>query len=192
MNKFKEYHKYLLKESFLGFIYRRLILYPTIRLITGSTFLDVGCGAGIFLKYGSKKSLGLDINPFNIKRINEKTTSRAYLIREDGKFPIKSSSFHTVICDQVLEHIEEPSKIISEISRVTKKRGKIIVGLPMKKGFKADPDHKKYYDLEKIKKVISNNYEFKYKYHFYFPFPFKFAGKFFKWQYLYTIFVSTK
>jgi len=71
MNNFKNYHNYLLKESISGYFYRRLILYPFLRIIAGSEFLDVGCGIGIFLKYGSKKSLGLDVNPFNIDLINK-------------------------------------------------------------------------------------------------------------------------
>ena len=192
MNNFKNYHKYLLKESISGYFYRRLILYPFLRLITGSEFLDVGCSVGIFLNYGSKKSLGLDVNPFNINLINKSKNKKALLIKENGEFPLRSESFKTVICDQVLEHIEDPTNIIQEISRAVKRNGKIIIGLPMEKGFAADSDHKKFYNIQSIKQKITTNFQFSYQFHFYFPIPFSFAGKYFSWQYIYIIFKSTK
>ncbi len=192
MNRFIQYHKYLLKESFSGYLYRRLILYPLLRLITGPEFLDVGCGVGIFLNYGGAKSLGLDINPLNVNLINKRKNSRALLIKENGEFPIKSESFKAIICDQVLEHIEDPTIIINEISRVIKNQGKIIIGLPMQKGFSCDPDHKKFYTIKSFKKLITKNLNLKYKFHFYFPIPISYAGKYFSWQYMYIILESIK
>ena len=192
MNNFKNYHNYLLKESLSGYFYRRLILYPFLRLIAGSEFLDVGCGIGIFLKYGSKKSLGLDVNPFNIDLINKSKKERALLIKANGEFPVRSESFKTIICDQVLEHIEDPTTIIKEITRAVKKNGKIIIGLPMEKGFKSDSDHKKFYNINSIKQKFANNSKVRYYFHFYFPIPFSFAGKYFSWQYIYIVFKSTK
>jgi ubiquinone/menaquinone biosynthesis C-methylase UbiE len=188
---YKHYHEYLLKESLFGFIYRRFILYPILKLLTGNEFLDVGCGVGIFLSFGSKKSIGLDINPYNIKKINSKGDSKAYLINKDGTFPLKDSSIKTIICDQVIEHIDDPNMLLSEISRVIKKKGKIIIGLPMEKGFKSDPDHKRFYGIKNIKEITSK-FEMKYIFHFYFPLFFKIFGKFFTWQYMYVILKSTK
>ena len=192
MTDYLIYHQYLLKESFLGFIYRRFVLYPFIRFLTGPHFLDIGCGTGIFLTYGSKKSIGLDVNPYNVSFVNSKRRANAKLINSDGSFPINSSTFPVVICDQVIEHIEDPSILLSEISRVIKPNGLIIVGLPLEKGFKSDPDHKKFYDLNSFLAMISNKYCMKYIKHFYFPVPFKFAGKFFSWQYMYILFQSRK
>ena len=188
---YKKYHEYLLKESFFGFIYRRFILYPTLKLLTGNEFLDVGCGVGIFLSFGSEKSIGLDINPYNIKKINSNKNSKAFLINKDGTFPIKDSSINTIICDQVIEHIDDPNKILSEISRIIKKNGRIIIGLPMEKGYKADPDHKKFYNIKTIKE-ITKKFQMKYTFHFYFPLFFKIFGKFFSWQYMYVILKSIK
>ena len=188
---YKNYHEYLLKESPFGFLYRRFILYPILKLLTGNEFLDVGCGVGIFLSFGSNKSIGLDINPYNVKKINSKGKSKAYLINNDGTFPLKDSSISTVICDQVIEHIDDPNIILSEISRVITKKGRIIIGLPMEKGFKSDPDHKKFYTINNIKE-ITKKYQMKYIFHFYFPLIFKIFGKFFTWQYMYVIFKTIK
>ena len=185
MNNKLNYHKYLLQESIVGLFYRRIFLYPILRLITGPHFLDVGCGKGIMLNYGNKKSVGIDINEFNINYLKAKGKNVA-IISKDGNFPLKDKSFPVIICDQVLEHIEDPYKLLSEIYRVIKKDGKLVIGVPQKKGFNRDPDHKIFYDLFKLKKTLKAH-KFIYKYHFYVPLPFKFFGNYITQQYLYII-----
>jgi len=186
MNKKLDYHKYLLRESLIGFLYRRLFLYPILRFITGPTFLDIGCGKGIMLNYGNKKSLGIDINNYNIEYLKSKGKN-VLVIPKNGIFPLKEESFNVIICDQVLEHIEDPSTFLSEIYRCLKKDGKLIIGVPQIKGFKKDPDHKVFYNQDFLRCKLKR-YNFTYKYHFYLPFPLKIFGNFLTQQYMYTIF----
>ena len=185
MNFKKNYHQYLLKESILGFIYRRFFLFPILRLLTGPEFLDVGCGKGIMLNYGNSKSFGIDINEYNISYIKSKG-KKALKINDDGIFPLKDNSFKVIICDQVLEHIENPSLLLSEMHRCLNLNGKLIIGVPQKKGFLRDSDHKIFYDIEKIYKLLEKN-NFRYKFHFYLPLPFKIFGNFISQQSLYII-----
>ena len=93
-----------------------------------------------------------------------------------------------VISDQVLEHILDPKKFISEIKRILKKGGIIIIGVPCKKGFQIDPDHKIFYDLEKLKNLFLLDKKISLVNHFYFPLPLKFFGIYLKVQSLYMIF----
>ncbi len=46
------------------------------------------------------------------------------------KLPFKNDSFDLALCLSVLEHLEEPLKAVSEIRRVVKNGGKIIVSVP--------------------------------------------------------------
>lgn len=62
--KHRLYFDYLQNHSFLGSVYRNYLLYPFLRKIMGPVFLDVGCGAGLFLSQGSPYSFGLDVNQF--------------------------------------------------------------------------------------------------------------------------------
>ena len=126
--KLFEYHKFLLKTSFLGKIYRYFFLFPFLRILTGPKFIDVGCGVGSFLKYGSKESVGLDINPFNINYINNKLNLNSKLIPSSGIFPLSESSYPVIICDQVIEHLDNPNNLLNEINRVIKPNGTIIIG----------------------------------------------------------------
>ena len=182
-----DYFLHLINESWHGRFYRTSIRYPFLRFLTGNTFLDVGCGIGRMLSTGSSSSsLGLDINASAITHCRQKNLN-VRLINPDGSFPVSSSSFDVVICDQVLEHIADPSFLLLEISRVLCTNGKFIVGVPCAKGYYSDPDHKIFYQLSNLVSTI-NSFGFFKSYHFYFPFPFPIFGRFFSFQYLYVVF----
>ena len=57
-------------------------------------------------------------------------------------FPFKDNKFGCVICEHVLEHVEEPAKAIDEIKRVLKPKGLLILIVPF-----SWPIHEKPYDL---------------------------------------------
>ena len=69
---------------------------------------------------------------------------------EGGVLPFDSGRFDAALMDNVLEHIESPASVLAEIRRVLKPSGTLLVGVPGRKGFSADPDHKVYYDRESL------------------------------------------
>ena len=185
MNNYLDYHKYLKKTSISGFIYRRLILYPIFRLILGKKYIDLGCGLGDLLGYSPNNSVGLDINPFNIQYAKDKGY-KAKLIKDDGLLPLPDSSYASLICDNVIEHIEDPSQLILEIKRVLIPGGKVLIGVPQQKGYMRDPDHKVFYNEEKIRNLFCLKNNFILVSSFYLPIPVKFFGKYIKQQALYV------
>ena len=64
-------------------------------------------------------------------------------------WPFKDSSFDEVYCDNVLEHLDDIIKPISEIWRISKNKAKIIVKVPFFPGIAAvaDPTHKQFYSF---------------------------------------------
>ena len=183
-DNFLHYYKYLKTTSIKGKIYRKIFLYPFLSIFLKGHFLDVGCGLGDFLSFGSKRSLGLDINKFNVDHCRSRGL-RAELIK-DGKFPVNDNSFSTINLDQVLEHISDPDSLLKEINRCLNIGGRLIVGVPCESGYKRDLDHKVFYNLKKIKKVLEN-YNFSILMTFYTPLPFKCFGKILPQQSLYVI-----
>lgn len=182
------YHNYLKRESFSGFLYRRLVLYPFLRFLLGPVFLDVGCGVGIFLSYGRKtKSIGLDINPFNVDYVNSIGLD-ARLINPLADFPVQMSSFPSCILDQVLEHVDDPLYLITQSYNSLSRGGKLIIGLPCQKGFRADPDHKVYYTSESIISTVSSCTDLVPIRSFYFPINLALVGRFLSGNYLYVVF----
>ena len=86
---------------------------------TGLRVLDVGCGEKPYLPYfgGVREYVGLDLadNP------------HADLHGVVEQIPAGDASFDLVICLQVLEHVDDPARAISELHRVLKPRGRLLL-----------------------------------------------------------------
>jgi SAM-dependent methyltransferase len=93
--------------------------------ISGKT-LDVGCGQKPYEHiYRSSKYIGLEIDsPEN--RANKKAD-----FYYDGKrFPFEDDEFDSIVCHQVLEHVFNPSRFLSELHRVIKIGGYFLISVP--------------------------------------------------------------
>jgi SAM-dependent methyltransferase len=146
-------------------------LYPKIyRFLTGK-ILDIGCGVGDFLKL-YKNVIGVDINQDCVNYcINNGLCVQLMPI---DLLPFNDNTFNSIVLDNVLEHIENPSNLISEITRVLTPNGILVIGVPCEKGYKYDSDHKVFYDLNALINLFSKNFIF--EHHFYTP-PFSFLFK---------------
>jgi SAM-dependent methyltransferase len=89
--------------------------------------------------------------------------------------------------DNVLEHILDPEKLILEVHRILKNRGRIIIGILGVKGFELDFDHKVFYDDVKLINSL-NKFNFKFIKNFYTPFNSEFFNKNLKSYCLYCVF----
>lgn len=93
--------------------------------ISGKT-LDVGCGTKPYEKYfNSTEYIGLEIETTIHKNYN-----KADVFYKGGKFPFQNEEFDSVVTNQVLEHVFEPDLFLSEINRVLKKGGNLLITVP--------------------------------------------------------------
>ena len=161
----KEYFEYLKSRSLKSILYKNFFVYPKINKCIQGKCLDLGCSIGDFLNY-KKDVIGVDINKYNVDYCNSRGLE-AYLMKID-KLPFDSNSFDSILLDNVLEHLNSPEKLIYEISRVIKKSGNFVIGVPGKKGFDHDLDHKVFYDEIHLEKFISK-FQFKLESYFYTP-----------------------
>lgn len=102
---------------------------------TGNTLLNLGCSDGYYDNFLAKKYnkvVGFEINEKDlmIARQNKKEKNIEYILGNGKKLPFKNNSFDTIICVDVLEHVKEDNKLISEIHRVLKINGRIIITVP--------------------------------------------------------------
>ncbi len=113
--------------------------------------IDLGCGDGYFSKVCASKgikSYSYDYPKFDI---------------EKDILPHRDNSIDFVTMNAVIEHISNPSHILSEINRVLKAGGLIFVRTPNwrldYKNFYNDPTHVKPYTPDTLKNIF-NLFEF--------------------------------
>ena len=110
------------------FIARRGLLKSIKELgkeITGKT-LDVGCGTKPYEKFfNSSEYIGLEIETTMNRSIKQ-----ADCFYDGKKFPFGVAEFDSVVTNQVLEHVFNPDEFLSEINRVLKTNGKLLITVP--------------------------------------------------------------
>jgi SAM-dependent methyltransferase len=148
---FNDYPSYLKRRSSRGLLYRRHWLYPRLNARFSGRVLDVGCGIGDFLRF-RRGTVGVDINPGAVAYCREQGLDARTM--EPDRLPFGDKGFDGVMLDNVLEHIAEPGPLLHEIARVLRSGGTLIVGVPGRRGFASDPDHKVFYDARRLKDVV--------------------------------------
>jgi SAM-dependent methyltransferase len=143
----EQYFEYLKQRSWRALLYRRFYLYPRLCRHLRGLALDVGCGIGDMVQF-RPNTIGADINPFLVEYCKRKGLDVRLMV--NGNLPFENESFLSVMMDNVLEHISSPMDILGEIYRVLERGGRFVVGVPGAKGFRQDPDHKIYYDEERL------------------------------------------
>ncbi len=99
------------------------------------TLLDIGTNSGEFLKRlidGKKgiKAKGIDISEVAVKAAQAKGLD---VVQGDGEeLPFPDASFDYVVLMEVLVHVYDTKKLLSEIKRVLKKDGVLIGSSPLK------------------------------------------------------------
>jgi methionine biosynthesis protein MetW len=97
--------------------------------------LDIGCGWGQDLTAVSKISdnvelYGIEVDDEKIAACRQKRITIFKIDCEKDRIPVEDNFFDVIIINQVLEHTKEIFFIFSEISRVLKKQGIMIIGVP--------------------------------------------------------------
>lgn len=178
----KNYFAYLKSRSLLGFTYRKFYLYPKLYKQLKGKCLDIGCGLGDFLLL-YRDIVGVDINKDCVNYC--KSNDLNVTLMDFDILPFENNSFDSIILDNVIEHIQYPGNLLSEIKRVLAPNGILLIGVPCDKGYKYDDDHKNFYEISSLKELLKEDFIF--KKHFYTP-PFSyFFRKIFRQVALYSV-----
>lgn len=139
----KNYYKYIedydwveVTDNLKGLesIFHRLRQFLILRLINrykkGNKILDAGCGTGLILRKLPKGTIGIDINPRNIKKAKKYAPKAKVIMADIEKLPFKKDTFSTIISTEVIEHQPNPVPTINELRRVLKKGGILMGSVP--------------------------------------------------------------
>ena len=94
--------------------------------------LDIGCSSGYLLKLAKNNNFetyGVELNPNAVKYGND--NHGLNILNKDLKAAnFESNYFDIIVCSQLMEHIVNPENLLSEINRVLKSDGILIIDSP--------------------------------------------------------------
>lgn len=129
--------------------------------------LDVGCGEGLLvdtLAATGYKATGVDHSRVGLSHAREGRISYVgFIFEKVGEFceadahslPFKDGSFDTVVSTELLEHVDDLPGVISELKRVCRAGGRVIVSVPQEGGM-VDPEHIRDISVEELQDFFSD------------------------------------
>lgn len=113
--------------------------FPQFCIEASDTLVDVGCGIGgacVFAADEGAEVIGVDIDPGMIeltnKRLREETTSQRWQthVSDSNPLPLQSAIATRVICQEVLEHVDNPAAVLSELARIGRPNALYLLSVP--------------------------------------------------------------
>jgi len=132
------HHQWAMNRQLLAFSRNQLQKLPS-----GSSVLDVGVGSAPYWNLRS------DLNWLGIDVVDGPKVD--FTINKDSSWPINDASFDYIFCTQVLEHVENPAFLVSEIRRVLKPGGKVLMNAPFLYPFHGMPNDQFRYTTTQLR-----------------------------------------
>lgn len=115
---------------------RRIIQKHIRKYARNKNFCDVGCEHAYFTTYArnyTDKVTGIDIDPELIRQNQEKHKNITFKQSSILNINAKDEEYETVLCACCLEHIKDANKAMTELVRITKPGGILIINVPNEK-----------------------------------------------------------
>lgn len=133
------YAKYALENWRISYLRR---VFKALDLKSDDLFLDIGCGGlgYVVVEVARRKncySIGVDISPMGAKQASsfakkELSAQRnfEFIVCSATHLPFADHLFSKITLIAVLEHIPDEQSVISEISRICRDKGKVLISVP--------------------------------------------------------------
>jgi glycosyltransferase involved in cell wall biosynthesis len=139
-----------------------------VRPLCGQHVLEIGSGTGNLTRQlvPRDRYVASDINPLYLSTLETLTGDRPYLdvqlcdVSRKETFPQAGSDFDTVICLNVLEHVEDDRSSLENIRSVLAKGGRAVVLVPRGPGLMGTLDevlgHRRRYTEESLRALAAS------------------------------------
>jgi ubiquinone/menaquinone biosynthesis C-methylase UbiE len=118
--------------------------FSVMGLHHGDRVLDLGCGNGRHTleacRRNSCRVVAADLDQEDLRRVRymagvERASGRlrgdiAFVVADAQSLPFADSSFDSIMCTEVLEHVGDDEAALQELSRVLKPSGKLALSVP--------------------------------------------------------------
>lgn len=110
---------------------------PTIRKYASGHLLDLGCGFVPYYEF--YRDLVSDVTCVDWENSLHKNEFLDHFMDLNQPLTLASESYDTVLLTDVLEHIYQPAQLFSEVARVLRVSGRLIMGVPFLYGLHEEP-----------------------------------------------------
>lgn len=150
-----------MKKLWLKNIYPSKFIFDFVKeYALGKRVLDVGCAQGWYIKY--LKDLGFEVQVCDVEKVIE-FDDVPFVQGSATDLPFADNSFDTVLAINIVEHVEDEEKALSELRRVTNKR--LLLSVPNSADdllqkynltfrHQTDKSHKREYSQAEIKSKL--------------------------------------
>ena len=122
---------YLLVDGFIkrevGKLVKKFLRHYTV-------FLDIGCGDLSLVRFLPRNlwynAIDISLSEFHLKRVLNKRGRINVALASATSIPLDSTSISLAVSTEVLEHIPDIDKALSEIYRILKQEGIFIISIP--------------------------------------------------------------
>jgi len=130
---------YIPHQAIYGFAPYRVLQFCEIQTflscldnLSFNSFLDIGCAEGFYprlvqVRYGAE-AYGMDLSVPAVRRMWEYNHIEG-ICGDAQDIPVKDKAFDVVVCNDMIEHVTEPQKVISELMRIARKH--LFIGVPL-------------------------------------------------------------
>lgn len=134
-------------------------------LVTDMTVLDIACGSGYGTKILADKAKmvsGVDLDKPAIKyaQKNYAASNIKYLVGDCIDIPHEDNQFDAVVSFETIEHIPDYNKFISEVKRVLKPNGLLILSTPNDTQFpEGNEYHVHEFTIKELEALLNKNFK---------------------------------
>lgn len=135
--------------------YRQVVkLIPRSRQLR---ILDVGCGDGVLLSLLSQGWLyGVDTDQDSLNFASGKIKAKLIQAKAE-RLPFSNNFFDLVIATEIIEHLDQPGRLLTEAKRVLRPGGRLIITTPVKVGGRlTDRLHVREFAPEELRSFCRN------------------------------------
>ena len=120
-----------------------------MHFVDGKRVLDAGCGnaygTATLARAGATDVVGVDIDAAVLEAARGSLPDNVSLQTADLRaLPFEDAAFDVAVCFEVIEHVDNPERVISELRRVLAQDGLLIVSSPNRDVYPAGNPHHKH------------------------------------------------
>jgi len=130
----------------------------------GQRVLDAGCGvgygAGVLKRAGALEVVAIDLSEAIIEVARgEAPDGVVFDVGDLRSLPYAEGSFDLIVCFEVIEHVEEPERVLDQLARVLHPKGLLLISSPNRDHYvPGNPHHRHEYVPSELRTALENRF----------------------------------